>query len=234
MNHKMKTSALAAAIALLASGPAAAGFIDFENAPSLGLGDDDPVTNEYQMTENVTFVGGFLETANIDDDPNGFLNDQQGNLDEPFSADPALGDWFLRTEDAIGNRGGQDIFLSILFDDAVTFASGQIWDIDGNDSQGTEKWNLVASLDGTDVDLQSSPEGTTNGPGSLDGLPWAFSFQNIGAFDQINFRFAGTKEEGVGLGFDNFRSAVTVPEPGTLALLGLGLVGVVAARRRKV
>ncbi|MBS3803304.1 MAG: PEP-CTERM sorting domain-containing protein [Oleiphilaceae bacterium] len=234
MNYKMKTSALAAAIALLASGPAAAGLIDFEDAPSRGLSDNDSVTTEYSLTDNVTFVGGYLEASgDADGDPQGFLNDQNGIYDDQFSASPGLGDWFLRTEGEIGSRGGQDIFLSILFDEAVTFASGQIWDIDGNDAQGTEQWNVVALNGGNILNQQLSPLGDSNGPGSLDGLPWAFTVGDIGAFDQINFRFAGSKMEGVGLGFDNFRSAVSVPEPGTLGLLGLGLIGVVAARRRK-
>jgi hypothetical protein len=126
------------------------------------------------------------------------------------------------------------VYLSIVYDSAVSAASGQIWDIDGNTSQGTEQWdvqaydsanNLVASI--------LSPLGSTNGAGSLDGLPWTFNLAG-GEFSRIDFVFTGTKERGVGLGFDNFNtSSVSVPEPGSLALLTLGLLGTVAVRRRK-
>lgn len=76
-----------------------------------------------------------------------------------------------------------------------------------------------------------SPVGSTNGAGSLDGLPWSFALSG-GAFTRIDFVFTGTKQAGIGLGFDNFNTA-SVPEPGTLGLLALGLLGTVATRRRK-
>ena len=226
---------LATTLALLISGPASAGLIDFENAPVFGLGDNDPLTNQYLGSDGVTFTGAFLEASGeLDANPQGFLNDQDSTYDLQFLATPGLGDWFVRTDGQVGSRGGQGIYLSIAYDTAVTAASGQIWDIDGNAGQGTEMWdvqafdsanNLVASV--------QSPEGSTNGPGSLDGLPWAFNL-NGGAFTRIDFVFTGTKQQGVGLGFDNFNtSSVSVPEPGSLALLGLGLAGLTVARRRK-
>ncbi|WP_292275419.1 PEP-CTERM sorting domain-containing protein [Marinobacter sp.] len=227
-----KTTGLAAAIALLISAPATASFIDFEDAASLGFADNDVVTNEYQGTKGVTFVGGFMEASGgSDGDPQGFVTDQQSQDDLDLSgATPGLGNWFLRTGGEITERGGLSIFLSIHYDSTVTGASGEIWDIDGNNSQGSEQWRVVALNNGTEVASVLSPEGTTNGAGSLDGLPWFFNL-NGAAFDQIDFEFMGSKESGVGLGFDNFTTSV--PEPGTLSLLGLGLLGLAAARRRR-
>lgn len=225
---------IATAVALLVSGPASAGFIDFENGPALGLGDNDSLTTEYQGTDGVRFEGAFLEASGEEDaNPQGFLTDQTGGFDDAFDATPGLGDWFVRTGGEVSERGGQSVFLSIFYDSAVTAASGQIWDIDGNNSQGSEQWDVRAfDSDNNLVTSALSPEGTTNGPGSLDGLPWTF-YLTGGEFSRIDFVFTGTKETGVGLGFDNFNTA-SVPAPGTLALLGLGLFGIAAARRRKV
>lgn len=224
------TIGIATAVALLVSGPASASFIDFENS---GLSDNDELTNQYQASNGVTFQGAFLEAAGeTDDNPDGFKNDQTGIYDDAFPSTPGLGDWFVRSSGEILERGGQDVYLSIFYDTAVTAASGQIWDIDGNSNQGSEQWD-VRAFDGDDNLVASvlSPEGTTNGPGSLDGLPWVFNLSGA-EFSRIDFVFTGSKTTGVGLGFDNFNTS-SVPAPGTLALLGLGLFGLAAARRRK-
>ncbi|UZD66472.1 PEP-CTERM sorting domain-containing protein [Marinobacter sp. AN1] len=226
-----KMTGLGAAIAILTSGSAAASFIDFEDANARSLLDNDAITNEYQGTNGVVFSGGFIEASGGDDaNPQGFITDQVSSPDVDLSnGTPGLGNWFVRTEGEIGQRGSGSIFLSIFYDGIVTGASGEIWDIDGNTGQGTEKWNVVALNNGSEVLSVASPEGFNNGTLSRDGLPWFFEL-NGAVFDQINFEFAGTKEFGVGLGFDNFTSSV--PEPGTLGLLGLGLLGLGAARRR--
>lgn len=225
------------AMTLLVSGPAAAALIDFEDVGSLpggGLGDNDALTDQYEASDGVTFDGAFIEkSGEADANPQGFLNDQNSDYDQQFLASPGLGDWFVRTGGEVGSRGGNGVYLSILYSTAVNAASGQIWDIDGNNSQGTEQWDVRAYNGANLIDSMLSPVGSTNGAGSLDGLPWTFNLSGA-AFNRIDFVFTGTKDSGVGLGFDNFNtSSVTVPEPGTLALLGLGLVGTFVARRRK-
>ncbi|WP_200340714.1 PEP-CTERM sorting domain-containing protein [Rhodovibrio sodomensis] len=231
-NYSKSAFAVALTATLALSSPALAGFIDFEAAPSLGLSDNDAVIGAYQPSQGVTFSGAVLEQ--IDENrPDGFLNDQLGERDAATgSPTPGLGTYFLRTRTDFSDRNPGDTFLSISYDNAETAASGEIWDIDGNTAQGSEQWTVVFSLSGTQVATLQSPEGTTNGAGSLDGLPWLFAYSGA-AFDQIDFVFAGTKTTGIGLAFDNFRTD-TVPVPATLGLLGLGLAGLgLAARRRK-
>lgn len=117
---------IATAAALLVSGPATAGFIDFEDAAG-GLADNASLTTEYQGSDDVSFVGAFLEAAGqTDTSPHGFLNDQTNVLDDEFPSSPGLGNWFVRSGGELTIRGGQGVYLSILYGTAVTAAMGQI------------------------------------------------------------------------------------------------------------
>ncbi len=223
-----------AAAAIAVAGPASAGLIDFEDATTLGINDNDSVTTQYQSSHGVTFTGAYMEASGeADAAPHGYVNDSTHVNDDPAPTSASQGDWFLRSGGQVSTRGGQGVYLTVIYDSMVNAASGDILDIDGNNSQGTEQWDVQAFNGATKVGSVLSPVGTTTGPGSLNGLPWNFQLSGF-EFNRLEFVFTGSKTHGVGLGFDNFNtSAVSVPEPGTLSLLGLGLMGLVGIRRRK-
>lgn len=226
-------------VALFASAQASAGLITFEDATSSGLGDNDSVTTEYQGSDGVTFEMATLEKYGDSDTVAGFTNDPIGKNDvasnDQFPAPPGLGGWFLRSSK--GNNGTGD-FLIVHYDSAVTEASGQIWDIDGSDSDHSEQWEVQAWNGSTFVDSILSPEGTSKDAGSLNGLPWTFSLSTSSAFDTLKFEFVGTKTNYIGLAFDNFNtnsSRITVPAPSVVWIFGagLGLLGLGAGLRRR-
>lgn len=63
--------------------------------------------------------------------------------------------------------------------------------------------------------------------GVLPTFTFGAAWNNLTAFDLL-------RTNGNFIAFDNITLTTTVPEPGTLALLGLGLFGMGLARRRKV
>lgn len=246
---KMKyLASLVGVIALFASAQASATLINFENAPSKGLTDNDAVISQY-ASEGVTFSGAFLEkTGGKDTNPQGFLNDVTGKYDDPAhgyapatgatgpgSNGLGLGTWFLRSGGEIIDRGGPGTYLTVDYTTPVSAASGQIWDIDGSNA-GSEQWNVVAYLNGTQVASSLSPKGTKHSAGTLNGKPWTFNLSSDGGFDQIQFWFTGTKTKNTGLAFDNFNTSaltVSVPEPSSVWFFGLGALGLMGLARRR-
>jgi hypothetical protein len=176
-----------------------------------------------------------------DTDPQAYLYDQAGTADliDP-SETRSLGDYLLRATTDVTSR--PPFSMIIRYTDAASAFSGEIWDIDGNTSQGTEKWTVevyASQGDATGSSLITafdSPEGTFNTAGSLDGKAWFFSFDGAdygnATVEEVRFVFSGTKTTGIGLAFDNFNSTA-VPEPATLTLLGAGGVLLIARRRRR-
>lgn len=218
---------LAGALTLLASAQISAALINFEDASSHGLFDNDLVTIEYQSSDGVTFTLAILEKVGVNA-PDGFTNNATGLLDDPFPAPSGsleMGNWFLRS-----SRGstGSGVFLSVLYDNPVTAASAQIWDIDGTSSLGSEKWLVKAYFGSTFVTSITSPGIASIGAGSLDGLPWTFNLSAAGGFDRLDFVFDGSKTRFIGLAFDNFNtdsltSTSAIPVPSSLWNFGIGL-----------
>jgi hypothetical protein len=250
---------LAAALVLpmagvtLTEAKAASVVLDFEIG---GLGytptDNQLVGPNTFNAYNVRFVPGqsglaFEEQGDQGSgDDSGFVNDPAGTRDtERPDAAGGLGEYFLRQTLTLGsqqNFNADDPIFSIQYLATPTgHISGEIWDIDGNNSQGTEKW-VVSAFDASNNLLNSvtSPVGTTtnNGDNPFQAGPWTFAFDPAalsGGIDRLDFLFHGTKTEGIGVAFDNFQTGVApVPVPAALPLLvsGLGALGFFARRRR--
>ncbi len=224
---------------LFVSQSAFAGVIDFETVPGDSPADQLPITNQYEALYGVSFStssgeGAYLEKVGSSsaDDTHGFFNGPLKTNDVAMPGYEALlGDYFLR----IGTDSYSTSPISLLIDYStpVTAASADIWDLDVG-----EQWLIIAKDGiGNVLDSITSPVGVTSEPGSLDGLPWTWSF-DLGAgneIHQIEIQFIGTKTIAIGLALDNFSpsSPATVPLPGAIWLLFSGMLGLAGIARRK-
>jgi hypothetical protein len=93
-----------------------------------------------------------------------------------------------------------------------------------------------------DIDLNSVSLWSGGSQIGYDASPWSFSFANLGAGSYslhvdgvIGWEFGFTGQHVNYNGSINFTPGTTsVPEPGTLALAGLGLLGIAFAMRRRL
>jgi hypothetical protein len=234
------------ATALVAGLPAsAATFINFETGYVDNQELDDPVelldstgapSGVKLITANANTMS--IEASGQDDaDPNGFVTDTLGVKDrEVASAGSSLGGFFLRTTTALsGSLLPFNPVFSLLFENGSSRVSGEIWDIDGNPSQGTESWDLLAyNAAGSLLKTLSSPVGSTIDSTSLDGKEWAFDIADVGNISRLDFVFTGTKTRGIGAAIDNLEIApVPLPASALLLLGGMGGLAVAARSRRK-
>ena len=180
-------------------------------------------------------VGGGKEGGN-----SGFMSSYGNSYDiAATGSESLLGGFFLRQKNAYKPFGTFHIIYDAL--NPVTSASGEIWDIDGNNNKNKTEQFFVEAFNG-ELSLASilSPLGNTSGINSLDGKPWAFGFSDFSNITRIEISFTGSKNNGIGLAFNNFSpiediSARTnsVPEPSTLIIFSLGIIGLALRRYKK-
>jgi len=174
-----------------------------------------------------------IEEAGNGDPALGFVNDQLGSADTDEDANYDLDYYFLRTTAALSaNLHDFNPVFTLDFSDPAVYVSAQIWDIDGNFSQGTEAWKVTALLGDMSTTQILSPVGSNIGSRSLDGKAWEFMFGSYAGIKSITFEFIGSKTQGIGVAFDNLAFAVS--GPGSSMILFMGLAILLVSLRRKI
>jgi len=223
-----------------------AGVIDFETTPAATTPVDDAfLSGPYNITGGGTVAFFFDVNGNNTFDPgtdqrpvfeaygadgnNGFANGVTG-IDDTANGGLAgqLGNFFLRQLQP--GTPPPPFIVDYNTAQTITGLHGEIWDIDGAPGN-TEGW-LVEVLDASNSLLTSqlSPLGNS---GALDGLPWDCSFSGLPAgVDKLRITFIGSKVNGLGLAFNNFDPTNSIPEPGTIGVITIGAIAVLARRSR--
>jgi dockerin type I repeat protein len=230
---RRSTPVLACAVMLIQPVIARAGsLVDFETTAGAGA---TPIDNGNQFNPypipggtvqfffdtngNNTFDSGVdafgkFENAGAVGTDEGFVSQWDNGHDTPQPGfETELGNFFLRQPDPIGNVPGPFI---AAYDVSVPIRglSGEIWDIDGNKSGGTEQWRVdVLGTGGAVLATTSSPIGVAQDNTSLDSLPWMFRFENLpDGVAAVRLTFVGSKTDGIGLAFNNFDATEAIAE----------------------
>ena len=184
---------------------------------------------------NVTFSGDVR--ARLDNNTAIFNDASYTSLNDTSVFTPSLS-----TSDAIKTQGGNNQLNTITFDSAVLNPILQINSLGRGGNWGStyfQNWTFTDSF--TILSSLFHATGETGGSGYrmtelagnvLHGEEGHGSIQFAGSFTSISWTSDIAEDAAFfSVGYDN--DIVPVPEPATLALLALGLVGV-GARKRKI
>ena len=201
--------ALALGAAAFAASPASAATIAFDDAYAFGGNNYNPATY-YQGSQGVTIGGTYW-----------------GVIGGNGNGDP--GNWNLAGTNGsafLGCNQGSNCSPTFTFANNVATLS---LDLGTPGFAGwTVSFTVSALLDGVTVATQNLTRTAAGDPG-----PWgSVSFNTTLDQIQVTATYGGSA---FAFGIDNlvFTNAAPVPEPAALGLVGLGLLGIAAGRRRK-